>query len=85
MGEKRNPQSHAWVIVDGLIADITGDQFKNNDEFLRYDVPVYVGEMDEFHKLFYISELDHACGIDIYDDHSRGILRTQYNRIKEKL
>ena len=85
MGEEANPQNHAWVIVDGTIADITGDQFKNDDEFLGYDVPVYVGEMDDFHMLFYISESDHAGGIDVYDDRSRRILRAQYNRIKETL
>lgn len=51
------PQSHAWLDIDGLIVDITGDQFKNKKEFMYYDTPVYVGEMDGFHKLFEVDEV----------------------------
>jgi len=84
--KERNPQSHAWVVLDGgLIADITGDQFKENEEFLNYDIPVYVGVMDDFHRLFSSKQVEHIGGIDCYDPHSRGILRAQYNRIKENL
>ena len=84
--EERNPQSHAWVVLeDGQIADITGDQFKDNADFLNYDKPVYVGEMDDFHKLFPVKQVEHIGGIACYDEHSRGILRVQYNRIKANL
>lgn len=48
-----NKQSHAWLLLDdGRIVDISGDQFKYNDMYLNYDKPIYVGEMDTFHKLF---------------------------------
>ncbi len=84
--QERNPQSHAWVILNGgLIVDITGDQFKDNEEFLDYDIPVYVGKMDDFHRLFSSKQVEHIGGIDCYDEHSRRILRAQYNRIKENL
>lgn len=45
-------QAHTWLIVDGLVIDITGDQFRNRKKPLKYDVPVYVGPMTEYYKLF---------------------------------
>jgi hypothetical protein len=46
-------QSHAWLLTDNnIIIDITGDQFKYDNNFLNYDKFVYVGEMDDFHELF---------------------------------
>lgn len=45
-------QSHAWLIVDGLIVDITGDQFQKDTEYYSYNQRVYVGEKDLFHTLF---------------------------------
>lgn len=61
----RNLQSHAWLTTDDpfsgrryLIIDITGDQFWNNELYGRYDIPVYVGEMDDFHSLFPFEKRD---------------------------
>jgi hypothetical protein len=52
-------QSHAWLLTeDDTIIDITGDQFVNNSTFLNYNVPVYIGLMDEFHELFVVKERD---------------------------
>lgn len=54
-----NGQSHAWLIVDNhIIIDITGDQFKGVATFLNYNKSVYVGEMDQFHRLFHVEECD---------------------------
>lgn len=51
-----NLQSHAWLLTDNhIIIDITGDQFKNNPALLNYDKSVYVGEEDDFHKLFEVA------------------------------
>ena len=48
-------QSHAWLNVgDELIVDITGDQFRNKTIFLKYNIPVYIGQVDSFHKLFVV-------------------------------
>lgn len=42
-------QSHAWLLCDGIIIDITADQF--ND--LGYEVsPVIISEQSHFHTLF---------------------------------
>ena len=47
-----NRWRHTWLEHNGIIADITGDQFKNHQLPLKYDVPVYVGPIDEWHKQF---------------------------------
>ena len=85
-GEGMNPKRHAWVILEeGIVADITGDQFKNDSEHLYYDKPVYVGEMDEFHMLFSICKTRHAGGFDCYDEGKKTQLRKEYERIMENL
>lgn len=52
-------QSHTWLMLEnGCILDITGDQFKSDEEFLCYSERVYYGEMDEFHQLFDYAKSD---------------------------
>lgn len=51
-------QSHAWLTVDGLIADITGDQFGDRAIYFNYDIPDYYGPTDTFHRLFEVKERD---------------------------
>ncbi|HBJ2613930.1 TPA: hypothetical protein LA742_002410 [Clostridium botulinum] len=54
-----NHKSHAWLLTDNhTIIDITGDQFKNNPDFLNYDKSVYVGVEDDFHRLFEVEDRD---------------------------
>lgn len=50
-----NRQSHTWLLVDGWVIDITGDQFKYQEELLNYDIPIYIGPMTDFHRLFEIN------------------------------
>ena len=58
-GDFDDYQSHAWLITeDGIIIDITGDQFKYKAHFFYYDIPVYVGENDDFHDLFDVEPRD---------------------------
>lgn len=58
-GPDENGQSHAWLIVDKhIIVDITGDQFSGRSNFLNYDKSVYVGEEDDFHRLFEVEDRD---------------------------
>ncbi|MBQ8203413.1 MAG: hypothetical protein IJZ75_03950 [Clostridia bacterium] len=46
-------QAHTWLEINPrLIVDITGDQFKNNSILMNYDIPVYVGDYNEFYNLF---------------------------------
>ena len=51
-------QSHAWIMVNELIVDITGDQFKFSQDFIYYNLPVYVGKTDAFHELFEVDKRD---------------------------
>lgn len=45
--------NHVWLTLEnGDIVDITGDQYKGRSGLLYYDLPVYVGKMDEFHSRF---------------------------------
>ena len=67
-GGFENNRSHAWVeLYDGTIIDITGDQFKYDDVFLRYDVPVYFGPMDAFHEMFEVEECDIRPSVRLED------------------
>ena len=50
--DNEDSQSHTWLEVKGIIIDITGDQFRQRQEPLKCDVPVYVGPIDEWHKIF---------------------------------
>ena len=46
-------ECHVWLTVEnGSIVDITGDQYSNRTGTLYYDLPVYVGQIDAFHKQF---------------------------------
>lgn len=50
-------ESHEWLMTeDGIIIDITGDQYCTRTNEFQYDKPVYVGTMDSFHKLFSIKK-----------------------------
>ena len=54
-----NGQSHAWLMVDKcIIIDITGDQFSGRSTFLNYNKSVYVGQGDDFHRLFEVEDRD---------------------------
>lgn len=63
------PNQHTWLMVEGLVIDITGDQFKYYDEPLKNDTPVYVGPKTPYFELFDV----HPCGqyeIRSYDSDS---------------
>ncbi len=46
-GDERELYSHAWLEVDGIVVDITADQFDD------YDIPaVFVSDQSDFHDSF---------------------------------
>lgn len=51
-----NGESHAWLETqDGIVIDITGDQYKNKK--LKFTEPVYIGpRADGFHDKFELDE-----------------------------
>lgn len=66
-----------------LVIDITGDQFCKKKRYLNYDIPVYVGKMDELHDLFEILNV-HECN-GLREMTMMNICRMEglYNRIKQ--
>jgi hypothetical protein len=67
--------SHAWLEQDGLIVDITADQFDDVDE------PVIVTSDRSWHQQFSSQEPRHPALIDRYDPRTRTILREFYERV----
>lgn len=55
-------------LQSGLIIDITGDQF------VDYDIPVYVGYLDQFHKTFNFNQAHDYDGLN--DGRLCGLYRT---------
>ena len=66
-----------------IIIDITSDQFSNNNDLLNCNQKIYVGELDEFHKLFDNEDIsvEDYLGIEIYDDRTKSRLKELYNKI----
>lgn len=73
--------SHSWLETDeGIIIDITGDQYKRRRGKMYYNCPVYVGPMDAFHRIFklyqdkfmYDSISDYYCFKD--KKHNYGVI-----------
>lgn len=61
-----NYQSHAWLItINGIVIDITGDQFRYETRFYNYNIPIYVGDNDEFHDLFEIEPRDIRMSVSL--------------------
>ena len=80
----KGAQSHAWLQTeDKTIIDITGDQFKDYSAFLNYDVSVYVGPGDEFHRLFEVEDRDvhENMGLEALGSICRPRLRELYWKI----
>lgn len=83
-GHFENIQSHAWLVTDDqIIIDITGDQFRNNSEFLYYDKTIYVGTKNIFHDLFRIEDRDihENRGLNSLGGMCQSRLNELYNKI----
>jgi hypothetical protein len=83
-GSFENRQSHAWLLTENhTIIDITGDQFKNNSDFLNYDKSVYVGVEDDFHRLFDVEDRDihENKGLNAFGSFCQSRLNELYRKI----
>lgn len=46
-------ESHAWLeLENNIVLDITGDQYNNRYDSVFCNIPVYVGDKDDFHNNF---------------------------------
>lgn len=80
-----NNCSHSWLEINGWVVDLTGDQFKNDSTFLRYDKEVYVGEIDAFHSLFEEYRRVEFCGIEDLSENCWERMYSLYNIILKYL
>lgn len=81
---KENIQSHAWLLTNGqIIIDITGDQFRDDPDFLNYHKSIYIGEIDDFHKMFRVdsSGIRDNNGLDALGSFCRPRLKKLYKKI----
>ena len=79
-----NSQTHAWLLTDNhTIIDITGDQFRDNPIFLNYDKSVYIGDEDDFHRLFRVNprNIKKTNGICSLASHCQPRLYNLYDKI----
>ena len=79
--KENKTQSHAWIDLDGLIIDITGDQFKDKAEYGFFDIPVYVGQMDQFHSLFHEMQTHPLRGYMDYDESTKARYSIEYKKV----
>jgi hypothetical protein len=71
--------SHAWLECDGLIADITADQFEDVDE------PVIVTRDRSWHAQFVYPEPRYPVRVSEYDPGTQRRLWPIYERIRDAL
>lgn len=72
----RNGHSHAWLAKDGLIVDITADQFPEIKEM------VFVGNEHHWHGEFCEDPERYKVRINDYDSHTRTSLTQTYHNIR---
>jgi hypothetical protein len=74
----RDSHSHAWLERDGLIVDITCDQFLDNED------SVCVSRRSAWHAQFEIDR-ESSADIDLYNDLARVGLGAAYSRILQSM
>lgn len=77
-GNNKDRYSHAWLLQDQLIIDITADQFNEIEQ------KVTVTDSSEWHKTFK-TKLVSIADFSVYDDYSKAVLQDAYNVIKSRL
>ena len=71
-----------YNLKDSIIIDITGDQFTNQKCFLYYNIPVYVGFLDDFHKLFRVDQCSIHEPARLWDARCKSLYRAITKYIK---
>lgn len=75
----RDTMSHAWLLVDGFIVDITADQFQEISE------SVIITEDQSWHRQF-VEEINQVADFEIYNDEStKSQMWSVYNYILTKI
>ncbi|MCC5467640.1 hypothetical protein [Pelosinus baikalensis] len=74
----RDTQSHAWLLVDKLIIDVTADQFPEITE------SVIITEDQSWHQQFII-EINEIADFERYDDCTKNQMRSTYSYILSQI
>ena len=80
-------QSHAWLEVNGIVIDITSDQFKFHCEPIKNNIPVYVGPITNYYrKVFEVDERDYHKHFGLCEEWTNySELKTDYMAIMKYL
>ena len=73
LGQREN-RSHAWLQEGGLVVDIAGDQFADNNQ------KVFVKYGSAWHSSFHAEAL-HVADYEIYDDYTEDTLSKAYQYV----
>ena len=74
-----------YNLKDAIIIDITGDQFTNQKCFLYYNIPVYVGFLDDFHNLFRVDQCSIHEPARLWDARCKSLYRAITKYIKQAI
>jgi len=75
---QREGRSHAWLQKNGVIVDITADQFIDQSN------TVIVTKDNSWHSSFH-GEALHVADFSIYDEHTKAMLNNAYMTIKNEI
>jgi len=75
---QRGGKSHAWLQQGNLIADITADQFEDQDR------TIMVTTDHSWHREF-SGEVQNVADFEIYDSHTVSVLRNNFRQIESKI
>ena len=76
---------HTWQVTEGLVIDLTGDQF-DSDPAIKVKVdPVYVGPMSDFHSQFENPREEHSCGIEVLGEGCHERMYGLYDKIMQHM
>lgn len=79
--KKHGRCAHSWQVTDGLLIDLTGDQFEADASIPIKANAVYVGAMDAFHRQFQIFRKERSCGIECLGNGSHERMYGLYDSI----
>jgi len=77
-GKLENGDSHAWILQNGIIIDITSDQF------CEISTPVYFGPANSWYNQFDIQS-KHTAGYENLDPRSKAALLCVHSKIVKEL
>ena len=76
---------HTWQETEGVLIDLTGDQFDRDDDIQIKAVPVYVARKEKFHEQFDCPQTERSCGIECLGIGSHDRMYGLYDKIMKHM